>query len=134
MIVTERKKSGDDGKPMDASKEDRPEKKSIGLAANLPGIRIESYSSRWGIETGCAKTECRAKTRTADLATRMPVLLLLDDTVQRVNNCQGTALSRNPGCKTSRRCPVFKECMTVYLREPKSPSRFWDLFKVNCTG
>ena len=85
MIVTERKKSGDGGKPIDASKEDRPEKKSIGLA-NLPGVRIESYSSRWGIETGYAKTECRAKTRTADLAARMPVLLLLDDTVQRVDN------------------------------------------------
>ncbi len=73
---------------MDASKEDRPEKKFIGFATNRPGIKIESYSSRWGIETGYARMEeCRAKTRTVDLAARMPVLLLLDDTVQRVDNC-----------------------------------------------
>ncbi len=72
MIITKRKKPEDGNRPADAAEEDRPEKKLIGFATNRPRIRIELYSSRWGIETGYSKTgECRAKTRTTDLAGRM---------------------------------------------------------------
>ena len=100
MIITKRKKSGDGNKPVDAVEEDRPEKKFIGFATNRPGVRIELYSSRWGIETRYTKMEeCRAKTRIADLAARMPVFLLLDDTVQRVDNCQGAAQRGIRGAK-----------------------------------
>ena len=72
IVIADRKKSEDGDKPVDATKEDRPEKKFIGFATNYSKIRIELCSSRWVIETGYSKVEeCRVKTRTTDLAARM---------------------------------------------------------------
>ncbi len=120
MIITDRKKSGDDNKPVDAA-EDRPEKKLIGFATNCPKIRIELYSSRWGIETGYAKLEeCRAKTRTVDLAARMlcfyySMVLFNEWIIIRA------LLSEGPGVQNVMTMLVFKECMGIYIREPKPP-------------
>ena len=120
MVITKRKKSGN-GNKTDAAEEEKPEKKFIGFATNRPGIRIESYSSRWGIETGYARVEeCRAKTRTVDLAARMlcfyySMVLFNEWIIIRA------LLSEGPGVQNVMTMLVFKECMGIYIREPKPP-------------
>ena len=121
MAITKRKKSRNRNKKTDAAGEEKPEEKFIGFATNCPKIRIELYSSRWGIETGYAKLEeCRAKTRTTDLAARMlcfyySMVLFNEWIIIRA------LLSEGPGVQNVMTMLAFKECMGIYIREPKPP-------------
>ncbi len=92
-------------------------KSSAGLRRTGP--ESESYSPRWGIKTGDAKLEYRVKTRTTDLAARVPCLyysmMLFNEWI-----IARALPSEESGVQNVMTVLAF-ECMAVYLREPKPP-------------